>query len=296
MRSRTVIQLDRLARPSGGLAMLAIDQREGLRVMLAQHQPTPVSDRQLTEFKLAVIQTLTPHASAVLIDRELAWTQALEARVVAPGCALIAAADTLVPGPDELVADAFIDPLVLPDQVRAQGAKALKLLVIWRPGDDPTPRIRMVETFVATCRTAGLLSIVEPVVRKPRDGAPWDREASILHAATELGGLGADLYKGEVPLYGAGPERDVRAACAAITRAVAGEWVVLSSGVKPDQFPQAVAWACLEGASGFLAGRGVWSGAIGQPDLRAALERDSIPRLRRLCDVVDAEVSLERAA
>jgi len=276
-----------LARPSGAFAMLAVDQREGLRAMLAQHRPGPVPDSALTDFKLDAIRALTPYASAVLIDRALAWDQALAAHAVAPGCGLIAAADVLVSSADELVADVEIDELVVPEAVRAQGAAALKLLVLWRPGDPREPRIAMVDDFIARCRRAGLASIVEPVTRRPRDGGAWDREAAILQAAVELGRRGADIYKGEVPYYGTGPEADIRGACAAITRSVGSPWVVLSSGVPQDAFPQAVEWACQEGAGGFLAGRGIWAGTIGQPDVPRALRRDAAPRLQRLCDVVD---------
>lgn len=283
--------LSALARPSGAFAMLAVDQREGLRAMLAQHRPAPVPDGALTEFKMQAIRALTPYASAVLIDRELAWRQALAEGAVAPGCGLIAAADVLIPGPDELVADVEIDELVVPEAVREQGAAAMKLLVLWRPREPAAPRVAMVDDFVARCRRAGLASIVEPVTRRPRDGGAWDREAAVLQAAAELGGRGADLYKGEVPYGGTGSEAEVRGACAAITRSVAGPWVVLSSGVPQDAFPRAVAWACREGASGFLAGRGIWAGTLGRPDVPRALREDAVPRLQRLCEVVDRAVS-----
>ena len=75
-----------------------------------------------------------------------------------------------------------------------------------------------------------------------------------------------------------------------ITRIVNGPWVVLSSGVTPDAFPQAVEWACREGAAGFLAGRAVWRMVIGHPDMEAALQKDAVSRLQRLCDVVDETV------
>ena len=44
--------LTKLARPSGALAMVAVDQREALRGMFAPHQSTPVPDSQLTQFKV----------------------------------------------------------------------------------------------------------------------------------------------------------------------------------------------------------------------------------------------------
>ena len=114
--------------------------------------------------------------------------------------------------------------------------------------------------------------------------------ARVLEAAKELGGLGADLYKAEVPLHGRGSEAALRSACAALTKAISSPWVVLSSGVEPDEFPRAVELACKEGASGFLAGRAVWKPVIGQPNLKAALAGEATDRLKRLCEVADRAV------
>ena len=85
-------------------------------------------------------------------------------------------------------------------------------------------------------------------------------------------------------------ERAVRDASARLTRTIQSPWVVLSSGVSPDDFPLAVEWACREGASGFLAGRAVWRNVIGQADVSRALADDAAGRLARLCDVVDRVV------
>lgn len=278
---------DALTRPSGAFAMLAIDQRESMRAMFGQYQAAPVSDQQLTDFKLAALRALSPLASAVLIDRQFAWRQAIDQAAVAPGCGLIAAADEFIPSADEIVADVRIDEAVDPSAAKADGAVALKLLILWRPDESAEARQRMVSDFIARCRQADLLSIIEPVARMPRDGRTWDVHDGVEAAARELGHLGADLYKAEVPLHGKGGERAVRQACARLTRTLKSPWVVLSSGVSPDDFPQAVEWACREGASGFLAGRAVWRNVIGQADVHHALIHDAAVRLARLCDVVD---------
>lgn len=282
--------LDNLKRPSGAFAMLAIDQRESMRAMFADYQTAPVTDQQLTAFKLEALRVLTPLASAVLIDRQFAWRQALEEQVVAPGCGLIAAADEFIAGGDEIVADVRIDEQVQPLVVKQDGATALKLLILWRPDESAQVRRAMAIDFIDRCRQAGLASIIEPVSRKPRDGRPWDLNDGIQAAAEELGCLGADLYKAEVPLHGRGGERAVRQASARLNRTIQGPWVVLSSGVSPDDFPQAVEWACQEGASGFLAGRAVWRNVIGCADVHRALIDDAAVRLQRLCDVVDRVV------
>jgi sulfofructosephosphate aldolase len=281
---------DALTRPSGAFAMLAIDQRESMRAMFGEYHKTPVTDQQLTDFKLAVLQALTPFASAVLIDRQFAWRQAIDQKAVAADCGLIAAADHFIPSAEELVSDVRIDDEVKPQAVKSDGAAALKLLVLWRPDESAEFRKNMVRDFIGRCREADLLSIIEPVSRKPRDGRAWDLNDGIQAAAEELGNLGADLYKAEVPLHGKGGERAVREASARLNKTIQGPWVVLSSGVSPDDFPQAVEWACREGASGFLAGRAVWRNVIGNPDIHRALIDDAAVRLKRLCDVVDSVV------
>lgn len=270
--------------------MLAIDQRESMRAMFAEKQQGPVSDEQLVEFKLNALRALTPLASAVLIDKQFGWQPAIAAGAVDPSCALIAAADRFTSSGTEIVADVEIDRDVVPSQMKSDGAVALKLLVVWRPDEKPENRIAMVDEFIASCRANGLLSIIEPVARAPRDGRQWNVTDGILAAARELGDRGADLYKAEVPLHGKGGEKAVREQCALLTRTIRSPWVVLSSGVAPDDFPQAVEWACREGASGFLAGRAVWRNVIGAKDVAAALKDEAVARLERLCDVVERTI------
>jgi sulfofructosephosphate aldolase len=283
----TDIKFKSLTRPSGAFAMLAIDQRESMRAMFSETQENAVTDDQLIQFKLDAIRALTPFASAVLLDRQFSWRYAIDQKAVSPQCGLIAAADHFIPSRDELVSDVIIDEEVIPEVVKNDGAVALKLLVTWRPDEDAVARVARVKDFISRCKKANLLSLIEPVSRKARDGRNWDLNVGIFEAAKELGNLGADLYKAEVPLYGKGGEVAVRTECAKLTQIIAGPWVVLSSGVAPDDFPLAVEWACKEGASGFLAGRAVWRNVIGSTDMHHALEQDAANRLKRLCDVVD---------
>lgn len=279
-----------LARPSGGFAMLAVDQREALRAMLAEHSRLPVPDEALTRFKMDVTRVLSPHASAVLLDKQFAFDAVVAEGGIAPGCRLIAAADYLTPGPGEIVSESQIDPSVMPAQVRAAGAVALKLLIIWRPDESPDKRLALAGKFTALCRGAGLISILEPVSRRPRDNRSWDWDAGVLAAARELGSAGADLYKAEVPLHADGDEAEIRRRCEQLTSVISSPWVVLSSGVPAGLFPRAVALACRGGASGFLAGRAVWRAVIGHPDRVHALQTVAVPTLRRLADVVDENI------
>jgi sulfofructosephosphate aldolase len=272
--------------------MVALDQRESMRAMFAEHQDGNVTDAQVTDFKLTAGRILGPYASAVLVDRQFALDRYLDDGTLGPETALIAAGDKLTARGDEIVGEAAIDKDIDLHRYRARGVAAMKLLVLYRPDDEPSTRLAMVDRFVERCRDAGLVSIVEPVSRPPRDPAYLTRvHDGILAAAAELGARGADLYKAEVPLHGEGSDDDIRRRCAALTSLIASPWVVLSSGVRQDRFPRAVELACEEGASGFLAGRAVWRSCIGQPDVEAALRGEAVPRLQHLAEVVDAAVA-----
>lgn len=281
-----------LTRPSGGFAMLAVDQREALRAMFAErYGRETIADEELTAFKVETVRKLSPYASAVLLDRQFCLDAVLEADAIAADCGLIVAADEFAADEREHVATVSIDEAVVPAEVKAAGAVALKLLVLWRPDEAPDARVAMTEEFVGRCRDAGLVSIVEPVSRGPRDGSSWsadDWNAGVFAAARELGGLGQDLYKAEVPLHGDADDDAVRRGCAELTETIESPWVVLSTGVPHEKFPRAVELACSEGASGFLAGRAVWRQVVGEADVAAALDTYAAPRLRELGDIVDS--------
>jgi sulfofructosephosphate aldolase len=282
-----VTTLDALARESGTFLMVAMDQRESLRAMLAEHHPEPIDDERLVRFKLAVAVELSPYASGFLIDRRFGFDEVVRQRLVPPTCGLVLAADAIVPEPGNPVGDTTLDPEVDAAAAAAAGAVALKLLVVWRDDAQRERRLAMAQTFVAHAREAGLLSILEGVVRPAADVDGFDREAAIVEAAGELAAVGPSLYKVEVPFHGCGEPAKLEARCREIDAVVDCPWVVLSSGVDPDDFPAAVEAACRAGASGILAGRAVWRGVLGADDPALLLRLYSARRLQRLGEIVD---------
>lgn len=86
-----------ITRASGGFAMLAVDQREAMRLMFAAAgAKTPVADSVLTDFKVNAAKILSPYASAVLLDQQFCYRQAVEQNAVAKSCAMIVAADDFI--------------------------------------------------------------------------------------------------------------------------------------------------------------------------------------------------------
>jgi sulfofructosephosphate aldolase len=267
-----VTSLDAIARPSGTFAMVAMDQRESLRTMLREHGHE-VDDDRVARFKAAVARELAPHASGFLIEPD-------QFRTVAPHVphGLILAVDVLEQEEGAAVEDTSLDEAVRP----GEGVVALKLLVIWRDDHRRAERIDLSGRFVDLAERHGLLSVLEPVVRHE------DREWAIVEAARELGAVRPSLYKCQVPLEGKGDAADITRLAREIDAALPVPWVVLSQGVAAEDFPAAVEASCRGGASGFLAGRALWTATLGADDPTELLRAVSVPRLRELAELVDA--------
>jgi len=280
--------LTKLARPSGALAMVAVDQREALRGMFAAHQTTLVTDTQLTQFKVDVARELSPFASALLVDQEFGVDAIIDQKALVDSCGLIAAADLLVGPPGGAATDTAIDPDVDPLRMRDIGSVGLKFLVLWRNDESPDVRAKLIDDFNKLCEVSGLPSIIEVIVKPPMDSSrSFNREEELIIAAREAATWKPDLYKAEVPFHGEGDLNLVTKNAERISEAIASPWVVLSNGVKQPFFNDAVKACAMGGASGFLAGRAVWADIVSATDIPKALREVSIPRLVQLAEIVD---------
>jgi sulfofructosephosphate aldolase len=270
--------------------MVAMDQRESLRTMFADAAGVRVGDEAMVEFKTAVARTLGHRASGFLIDRTYGFPR-VRSGMLPDTCGLILAADALEQQPGGPVDETGIDDVVAAPAFDLTGVAALKLLLIWRPDAHREQRVELARRFIALAADRGVLSVLEPVVRV----GPADEDAAILTAARELAPLGPSLYKAQVPRRGRGTADEMRAACERLNEAIDRPWVVLSQGVDRDDFRPAVQAACRSGASGFLAGRALWSDLVGHPDVDRALTEIAVPRLERLIEVVDRDGTPWRA-
>jgi sulfofructosephosphate aldolase len=99
-----------------------------------------------------------------------------------------------------------------------------------------------------------------------------------------------------VPFQGKGDGAAIVEVAERITAALRCPWVVLSQGVTIPDYPRAVELSCQGGASGFLAGRAVWSDALETEDYRTAIAERSVARLQGLIAIIDRVVSARPAA
>ena len=271
-----------LARDSGRFAMLALDQRGSLETLfrdvgLAADEP------HLDAFRAAARDALVTDASAILLERGF-LSRGGSARPWAGPCSLIVAADELIQPDGQPLQASLLDPPAA-DLAVELGATALKLLVLWHAGEANATQLAMVDAFVELAHERSLLAVVEGIVRAPTGTTA--SATNLLEAASALSAR-ADIYKAQVPIHGGDRPADVEALSRELTEIVPCPWVVLSAGVDAARFPEYVAASCRGGASGFLAGRGIWGDSLRAADRPDHLRRHAVARLWELDDIVDA--------
>lgn len=287
------------------------DERGFFTVLAFDHPATfvlgapsdgPVDDgthRQAVRVKWEIAQSLASQCSAVLLDPEAGLpaavgSGALPGRV---GLMLCIEAESY-----QVRADARVvtrtRPGWSPATIRRAGGDGLKLLWRYRHEVPEAEAHRaVVRDLAERCAAESLPFIVEPIwVPLPGEDLadPEVRAArvrGVVDYAVLAEELGADIVKTEFPGW-VGSDADGRAAAAAcqeITERVSVPWLLLSAGVTYDQFMDQTEIAAKAGASGFIAGRAIWSAAASaDPLVRAEGLRTAAERLARLTAVVHA--------
>lgn len=245
--------------------IMAFDQRGNYRRMLPEGTPYHTA----AQIKREVVNALSPHLSAVLLDPVYGMPAALD---TAGSCGLLMCLEkTGYAGVPTARTVDFIDGWTV-EKIKQMGASAVKILVYYHPESAAADDIeRCLADVIETCRRADIALFVEPVTYSPDPEVPKEsmafaqtRPAVIRETARRLSALRPDVLKLEFPVDSAHDDDPASwaEACAAVSEACAVPWVLLSAGVDYPVFEQQVRAACLQGASGFLGGRAIWKEAV----------------------------------
>jgi tagatose 1,6-diphosphate aldolase len=202
--------LNALSNKKGVIAAAAMDQRGSLRKSIASAKGVAqdhVSDEMMEEFKVAVSEALTPHASAILLDPEFGLPAA-KARSANAGLLLAyeeSGYDNTKPGrlPDLL-------PHLSVKRIKEMGADAVKILIYYSPFDQPDVndiKHAFIERIGAECEYYEIPFFCEFVGYDPAGGDEKGLEyakkkpAIVMGAMEEFGKpqYKVDILKVEVP-------------------------------------------------------------------------------------------------
>ena len=274
------------ANERGVIAAAAMDQRGSLQKAIgkARGEGGTVKDDDLAEFKTAVTQVLTKHASAILLDPEYGLG-ALGHK--APGTGVLLAYEKT--GYDATVKGRLPD--LLPEwsvrRLVEAGANAIKILLYYNPADGAeinTIKQAFIERIGAECTALDVPFFLEPIYydddlssnalelarRKPENVTKYMQEFSKAR-------YGVDVLKVEVPVNikfvegtkaFSGTSAYSRSEAMRLFREAASvatkPFIYLSAGVTDEVFRETLELAAEAGTNfaGVLCGRATWQDGI----------------------------------
>lgn len=310
--------LDACATSNGIIAAAAMDQRGSLKRALDKAGAPKTDAAVLGEFKTALIEALSPHATAVLVDA----VYGLEAsKRRADGCGLLlsyerSGYDTTEPGrqPD-LVENWSVK------RIGEAGANGVKLLVYYNPTEPEHINDRkhaFVERVGAECEAEGIPLFLEPVTYDDDVSDPVEYARRKPHYVRDTAAeFSKDRYrvsvlKVEYPVearftagFARAPEatayrlEEARELIKEAADAATKPFIYLSAGVDMDVFIELLELAGDVNAKyhGVLCGRATWKGGIaayaenGDSGLRRWLEEQGVPNIERLNETVMANAT-----
>lgn len=283
---------------NGIFNILAIDHRDSLRVVIDPDHPQAIPAATLTELKLAIIEQIAPHATAVMLEPEYSAAQAIAAGVLPGHVGFLSALEE-----QGYLGDPYARQTTLLSgwsvaKAKRLGASGIKLLIFYHPnaGKAAERQEALVKAVVADCAREEIPLFLEPLAYPLNPAVPVNsaefaaqRRRIVVETARRLGALGPDILKIQFPLDAKyDPDEGLwRDACAELNEATLVPWALLSAGDPYDIFKTQLRVACQAGCSGFMAGRALWREAISaaRAERETVLRNTVLPRFEELAQI-----------
>ena len=269
--------LRRLADDQGFWKMVAIDQRTPLFGPIAEKRKTATAPMEdVVRVKSLLARHLSGQSSAILMDPHLAYPHSIGE--LSPHRGLIISHEHSetenTPGGRKTT----VIPGWSVAKARRIGADAVIVLIWYRA--DAAPEVRdhqeaFVRAAAAECAKHDIVMLLEILVYP----LPGEDPSSLNPRRAQLvldsirpfcdPSFGIDIYKLEppgpvhnVPAPESRQASEIQKAYDQIATMVPNPWVMLSAGAGADDFQNSLHYAYRAGASGYLAGRAIWSEAF----------------------------------
>jgi tagatose-1,6-bisphosphate aldolase len=289
--------LQQCATRRGALAVLALDHRGNLRQLLHPEDPAGTTSQEIIDFKRALVRSLSPAASAVLLDPQFSAAQCIAGSDLPGQTGLIVAVEASGYSGDTTARASRVLPGWSVAKTKLLGASAVKLLVYYHPESPTAPEIEaLVRQVSADCAEQDIPLFLETLSYsldpERKKLSPDERRYVVIETARRLTPLGGDVLKAEFPLDAQAitAENAWQEACSDLSQASRIPWVLLSASVDFETFLRQVTAACKAGASGVAVGRAVWREATEVPleSRQEFLDVTARERMRRITALVDA--------
>lgn len=301
--------LRRMADAQGRFKMTAVDQRPPIINPIAAAHGGSAPWEAVAAFKTMLVETLQGESTAMLLDPNFAYPMAEPILDTRKGL-IMTLEDSTFRETDQGRLSAQIDDWSVA-KIKRVGADAVKVLAWYRPdapkaiNDQQKAFTRRIGEACAQYDIPFLFELlVYPLPGEKNQTTQYIEMAEkkselVLESVAEFAGeeYGIDVFKLESPV----PARDcdgsakVQALFDEMGKLCARPWVMLSAGAGMAEFQAVLEHAYAAGASGYLAGRAIWSEAFkSYPDLaavRAGLEGKGVDYMQKINALTDANAA-----
>lgn len=280
------MNLHTIQTPANLFTIAPFDHRGSLAKMFDLEIQAPAVQHAVTELKVLFMEAFSPVCSGVLVDPEYGFPAIARK---AASCGLILTLEN-----SDYSGDRSAVPTLVPNwgvhQVKSNYAVA-KLLIYYHPSEaNALEKKKLVIELYHSCQYEDISLLVEPVIYNPNgkeELSKADFQAAQLQTSQEFQKY-CDVLKIQYP--------GDALACATMTAELDIPWILLSRGMKYDQFAEALRVCMENGAKGFAAGRSVWQEigqyrlADGMPDfekIRHFLQTTAMDRMNQLIQITN---------
>ncbi|MEY2626051.1 MAG: tagatose 1,6-diphosphate aldolase [Gammaproteobacteria bacterium] len=305
----------RMADAHGRFKMTAVDQRPPIKNPIKAKRGTAEAPwEDVAGFKEMLIEELQGESSAMLLDPHFAYPRGVTKLLASRGLIVTLEDSIFRETPAGRLSSEIDDWSV--EKIKRIGGDAVKVLAWYRPDADAAV-CRAQQDFTQrigdACRKYDIPFVFELLVYPLPSDAEQTRdyvEMKSKHPQFVLESVqtfadpkfGVDLFKLESPLaaadvpgVGAPGWESAQTWFDAIGTAAGRPWVMLSAGAGMDEFRRILTHAYRAGASGYLAGRAIWSKAFTHfPDwdaIRSGLRGEAVEYMRSLNVLTDKEAT-----
>lgn len=272
--------LRRMANEHGHFTMLAVDQRPPIKTLCSNARGENIARfEDIRAVKKAIMQTLSPHASAVLADPTYALTDALKILKPQHGLIITLEDSLFKDNVGGRVSDSIKNWSV--EKINRVGGDAVKVLIWYRPDQSDASRQKQLDYAKRVgdaCRQFDIPFLLEFLVYPMKDASNHTldyveqtdkRSDHVLKTVEDFSSdeYGVDIFKLESPIPAPQVPNPTEGGSNAdscqkwfdeLGKIANRPWVMLSAGAGKADFRNVLHYAYGAGASGFLAGRAIW--------------------------------------
>ncbi len=252
------MDISKLQNKNGFIKIAAMDHRDSLKKL--------IPEEKLPDFKELLTKTFAPYSTAILVDPEYGIPAIRAAEEAKIAVMLTREKTGYVDNPDGRVTELYTD--YDSKILKEMGADAVKILLYYSSkSPNKSAQLDVIKKVREETIAENLPFLIEPITYEVK-GQSYNKADETINAVKDLTGF-CDILKLEFPIEVAEDGSNIEEAKEILQKikdTTTVPWVLLSRGMKYENYKKALELCKEYGCVGFAVGRAVWQEVNDQPN------------------------------